>query len=238
MAITQARMLSLLAAAQDFQQALAKITDQCDVIRAQLTSGLITEAEALEQFKLHTIPMLALQFPMESPAIIKLETAHFAREARRNERKAEKARENRAAQRDGLPKPDRGNGAQFGKLGSNSRGINRSPVVALPIRPSIEASAPHSSAMRIPRSQNESLSWEGARTAEPEVDLTPARQFTVRPGFQTPEKFCSHPRELPNGQCMDCGRARVSEHSNAAQLEALPEFGSDLGIEAGDEHGE
>lgn len=144
MPITQSRMLSLLAAARDYQQALARVTDYIDQSINDISRGRKTPEQALNSILANSRPGLLLMHPTESPTVLQLETVHFTRERKRNERKAEKARENRMAQYLGVPKPNRGDGREFGRLGSA-----KSRQVLGAIAPDPTATSPASTGHRL-----------------------------------------------------------------------------------------
>lgn len=112
MPITQARMISLIGAAQDYQQALARLAERIEQYGLDTERGTISHRQALEILRLESQPHLVLSFPLESPVIIGTEAKHFKLNGRRNARKAANLRENREHEKLGLPKPDRGDGRQ------------------------------------------------------------------------------------------------------------------------------
>lgn len=118
MPIKQDRMLSLLAAARDYQLGLEKFFEMGQDIRGRVANNELTAKQALDLLIPGIRPELLLRFPYESPTVIMLESRHFAKERKRNERKAQKLRENRQAARLGLPRPERGNGAASGPQGA------------------------------------------------------------------------------------------------------------------------
>ncbi len=118
MPITQDRMLSLLAAGEDYQQALERYWVVAQSTRQRVAAGQITAQQGFDLLAIETRPEWLLKYPYDSPAVLKLEHLHFKRESKRNKRKAEKARENRAAQHAGELPPDRGDGREFGRLGA------------------------------------------------------------------------------------------------------------------------
>lgn len=143
MPITQARMLSLLAAAQDYQQAFQTIMEKAEHIRSYLLARQITPEQACEQYEKATLPLLLLQYPYDSPVVLRFESLHFAKEKKRNDRKAAKARENRLADSTGQPRPNRGDGRQYGYLGGPKEVQRQKHQIT--IEPSIAATAPLSS---------------------------------------------------------------------------------------------
>ena len=118
MPITQERILSLLAAAVDYQQALERYWIIAQSTRQRVGAGQLTPQQGFDLLAIETRPEWLLQHSYDSPAVIKLEQLHFKREAKRNTRKAAKARENRDADKRGEPRPDRGNGREYGILGA------------------------------------------------------------------------------------------------------------------------
>ena len=112
-------MLSLLGAAQDYQLALARLIEEINQQHAKCMSGKITAEQALIYIAINARAGLMLRYPDQSPAVIKLESVHFAREKRRNIRKATKLRENRIADKLGAPRPIRGDGREYGKYGGS-----------------------------------------------------------------------------------------------------------------------
>lgn len=115
MPITQSRMLSLIGAALDYQQAMDRFFELAQTLRADVQSGGKTEAEAFNILAINLRPELLLNYPLDSPLVIRLEQEHYRRESRRNARKAQKARENKAAAQAGLPPPARGDGSYQGQ---------------------------------------------------------------------------------------------------------------------------
>ena len=122
MPITQPRMLSLLGAARDYQNSMERFFAVAQETRARVEQGQITVQEGFDLLAISIRPELMLEFPYESPAVIRQELQHFKRESRRNENKARKLRENRAAARLGLPKPQRGDGREHGWKGGKAGG--------------------------------------------------------------------------------------------------------------------
>lgn len=118
MPITQARMLSVLAAARDYQQALNRVGDYIEQSLLEHEKGRLTIEQCITRILTHSRPSLLLAHPEQSYEVISKETAHFSRERRRNERKAEKLREDRMDKALNRPKRNRGNGAEYGILGA------------------------------------------------------------------------------------------------------------------------
>lgn len=160
MPITQSRMLSLLAAAQDYADAMERFWSICTETRNRFQQGEITAAQAVDLMAISIRPELMLQFPYQSPTVLKLEAKHFAMEKRRNERKTEKARENRERAAMGLPPPNRGTGKEHGWKGGSRRG--GAPIHPLSIQPDPEASMPTRVRVR----------EEGVRSAPPPKHLS------------------------------------------------------------------
>ncbi len=130
MPITQARMLSLLAAAEDYAQAMNRFARIANITKARVESGQISPESAFDLIAVESLQSL-LEHPMESNTVIKMERFHFNKEAKRNARKAEKMAENRAAKRLNSPKPNRGDGGYFGRMGAG-RGSFKPPVNVVP----------------------------------------------------------------------------------------------------------
>lgn len=139
MPITQPRMLSLLGAAQDYQQTMDKLFELVQETRARVESGEITLEQGFNLLAVQIRPELLLQFPYQSPVVIQQEIAHFKREARRNARKAQKLRENRQAARLGLPRPERGDGREHGWKGGRSGGRGQFGLGAVPVPSQVQS---------------------------------------------------------------------------------------------------
>lgn len=164
MPITQDRMLSLLAAAQDYQDAMNRFFALAESTRLQVEVGSLTLDQGFTTLAISLRPELMLQFPFQSPTVIRLEVAHFTRERKRNERKAEKARENREADRHGLPRPLRGDGGQSGILGGKPGMRDRQRRLVIQPDPDVTFSRPAT------------LASPGEATAQPK----PETQQTLR----------------------------------------------------------
>lgn len=132
MPITQDRMLSLLGAAQDYQNTMERLFALGQETRARVESKEISLEEGFNLLCLTVRPELMLQFPYESPMVIKTESIHFAQNYKRNRNKALKLRENRQAAQLGLPKPYRGDGREHGKRGGRTGGDRKQFLVAQP----------------------------------------------------------------------------------------------------------
>ncbi len=107
MPITQSRMIALVSAAQDYKQALDQVCGFITKQHERHTAGQITSDQACELLFSSANAMFLLAQPIESALAIVAEAKHFRVNSRRNERKAEKARENRLAERAGQPRPKR-----------------------------------------------------------------------------------------------------------------------------------
>lgn len=111
-------MLSILAAARDYQQALSRISEYIEQTIKDLDQSKLTPEQAVTRIFAHSRPGLLLLHQIKSSEVIHNETVHFTREHKRNERKAEKLREDRINAALGRPKINRGDGREFGKLGA------------------------------------------------------------------------------------------------------------------------
>jgi hypothetical protein len=90
MPITQNRMLALISACQDYQQALLELGQR---LITALGEGTPETLEPLAEQ-----PQLLLRRPVETTTTLRLEIAHFKRNERRNVRIAEKMRRKRRAE--------------------------------------------------------------------------------------------------------------------------------------------
>lgn len=230
MPITQSRMLSLLAAAQDFEQGFNTIIEQGEQIRRKILLGEITPQAACEAYAKATMPLMLLRYPYESPVVIRLETVHFARERKRNDRKAEKLRENRLAEVEGKSRPVRGDGRQHGYIGGSTEMKERKRV--LNIEPSINATAPRSGQIlgrvempnQIPDGSDgqqvqadTGLEFDytpgtlsDAQKAAIEEEANTAKEFMPLPGYAIAQSICVHTFAESGETCADCGKAMAS----------------------------
>ncbi len=102
MPITQSRMLSLISASEDYQQALNAVKADAVTLWHNVQTGALTHEDALSQLVLDCQQIhLRLKFPIESVATIADEKSHFRSTARRNELSAKRAERKR--RRDGVP---------------------------------------------------------------------------------------------------------------------------------------
>jgi hypothetical protein len=83
-------MISLLEAAEDYQQALQRVEELFRNIRSYVRAGTMTEAEALANLELMTSPAALLSSPMTSPVAIAVERRHFNSNAKANIRAKKK----------------------------------------------------------------------------------------------------------------------------------------------------
>lgn len=95
MPITQNRMLALISAAQDFQQAWRKAQDQFDLITARNQAGEITLEDAWNETGLLMASQLQLEHPIQSNVTIATEVKHFQHARSRNIKTARWQRERR-----------------------------------------------------------------------------------------------------------------------------------------------
>lgn len=106
MPITQSRMLDLLHAAQDFQQAFDDMFRYIGQQRERVEQQQITKEQAFDNLAFQVKPEYMLSRPMESPVTVLLETKHFSMFARKNEKSAKWQRSKREALAIGAPPPE------------------------------------------------------------------------------------------------------------------------------------
>lgn len=91
MAIIQARVIALINAGLDYQQALIQAVDNIKSAVQSVKSGLNTAESALQEIELINTPESLLHDPAGSPATLTIEHYHFARNARKNINERNKA---------------------------------------------------------------------------------------------------------------------------------------------------
>ncbi len=107
MAITQTRMMELIKAGFDYKQGLDTLLHLILTQREHLESGRVTPAEVCNVL----FPSARIEFllnnPVQSAVTLISEEKHFRANAKQNQNKARKLRENRAHDRAGMPRPQR-----------------------------------------------------------------------------------------------------------------------------------
>jgi len=98
MAISQYRMIALINAGADFEQALARAIHQSNMYWNLASKGQMTWQEAFTLANSILSTAALLSHPQESSKILALEKTHFIREAKRNDRSAAKSARKRQAQ--------------------------------------------------------------------------------------------------------------------------------------------
>ncbi len=223
MPITQARVLSLLGAGQDYQRGLEKLISLIHGMQAKTDNGRIEPGSALATITAQASTLALLQQPVESPLVIRLEAIHFAKEGRRNVQKTAKARENRMYAAEGLPHPNRGDGRIISQ--TSAKQIN--PI----IRAQSGATAPAADFVGIVKLAPDGQFAPGAHgqaylpeitsnareleaLSEPDfsgdnldlgVEEPPAPpRFPIRAGYSMPESLCKH-EMVVDGKCLECG---------------------------------
>jgi len=169
-------MLSLLAAAQDYQTTFERFFQTIQNTRDLVLTGQLDPSTAIQSLALNARPEFLLQFPYDSPSVIRLEVKHFAKERRRNDRKKQKLRENRVNAAMGLPTPDRGKGGDHGWKGGHGAG-----TAALNITPDISATA--GTAVHLPAPASHSH-----QPFSPSPDLS-APRFISQESIDAAERF-------------------------------------------------
>ncbi len=96
MPITQNRMLLLLKAAQDYQQALESVIENLNQQSHMVSTGQRTLESAWELAVIGINPIILLSDPVQSAKTIMAEAIHFNANHAQNVKKAEKARISRA----------------------------------------------------------------------------------------------------------------------------------------------
>lgn len=97
MAITQTRIISLINAGRDFQQALEKLISQIESLRSEVESGVTKPESALEILYLNAGPGLLIN-PAASKTTLLAEHKHFKANIRRNLRSKAKQEKKRRDQ--------------------------------------------------------------------------------------------------------------------------------------------
>jgi hypothetical protein len=139
-------MIALLSAAQDYRQALSTFIDLVRTNDNKISEGEISQGEAYQQAIANASLSILLREPITSSSTILLEAQHFKHARSRNIRKAEKMRENRAAERAGEPRPDRGQSRgllfpEFGAISPEELDAKRTEWLARRQAPASPASA-------------------------------------------------------------------------------------------------
>ena len=94
MPISQARMLALLSAAQDYQQALTEVGERALANTKFVADGMLSPADVVAGLPRQLKPENLLRSPIESAAAIAREASHFNRQTiQRNNRNARKRRQ-------------------------------------------------------------------------------------------------------------------------------------------------
>lgn len=97
MPITQDRMIALLCAAEDLELALQQASESAEASLASAREGKLSAAAALEALAAQLArPQFLLAQPVETLTTLRLERAHFKRNAKRNRAVAEYQRNRRA----------------------------------------------------------------------------------------------------------------------------------------------
>ena len=86
MPITQDRMLALIAAGEDYQQALAQARELITTNRNRVLDGQISPQDAINLLSQFIVPELLLKSPSRSESTLYIERKHFNSNAARNER--------------------------------------------------------------------------------------------------------------------------------------------------------
>lgn len=96
MPIAQSRIISVIAAAEDYQQALLVLRERAFVISKNLRDKAVSAEDALSGllFDLQN-PATLLKFPLESAATVADEKSHFRANAKRNDSAAKLAEKKR-----------------------------------------------------------------------------------------------------------------------------------------------
>lgn len=99
MAIKQSRLISLIAAAEDYQQVVRGLKEQAYSLGQNLKAGMISKEEALDGLLLELIDLdRKLKFPTETAATIADEKSHFRSNEKRNQSAAKRAEKKRRFQ--------------------------------------------------------------------------------------------------------------------------------------------
>lgn len=191
MPITQSRVLSILGAAQDYQQAALQIIDFIAQQVDNVQSGKLTAEQAFRLIAIDATPQLILKYPNESEQVLRDELKHFRRHVRENTRKAEKMRINRECDKLGIPRPDRGDG-RAGALG------------VLRDRQRVEAELFAPRPERAPDPRTPGGMW-AAEQSKVKRDVTAEDELT----FDTEPTAQSATPEYKPGQLSDEARAKV-----------------------------
>jgi hypothetical protein len=162
MPISQYRMIALINAASDYQQALATACHTAEMYFNLAKTGKMSYGEALTMCQGIIKEIGLLSYPIESARIISTEKTHFSREAKRNDRAAARKR----AQ--ALKPPSRRQ-----KTGMEVQFIQHSPPVT---------TAPHSLARG-----SEVLGSPYQQALEPDKEPTPGHPLSaVKPTWVNP----------------------------------------------------
>lgn len=96
MAISQSRLISLIAAADDYRQALFSLKEQAFALSRNVRERTISPSAALDGLLIELQQVESrLKFPIQSTATLAEERAHFRSNAKRNESAAKRAKRKR-----------------------------------------------------------------------------------------------------------------------------------------------
>ena len=101
MAILQSRMMAVINAGLDYQQALETILERFRLNKERISQGRMSYQQAYEDFESIASTRILLQRPTQSPTALAVEHYHFTRNARRNAKVAAHQAELRRLQ--GIP---------------------------------------------------------------------------------------------------------------------------------------
>lgn len=105
MPITQSRMLSLIAAAEDYRQALLSLREQAFALARNVDEGAVTPQDALSGLLLELQGVeKRLKFPYETASTIADEKSHFRATSKANDSSRKRA-ERRRRRKGIIPKP-------------------------------------------------------------------------------------------------------------------------------------
>ena len=96
MPIKQERMIALIRAGEDFQQALRKLRAMIVSASTSAAGGGLPPATALQNLEIMSQEAMLMDNPVESVLTLREESQHFAKRAARNSRDAAKQRRKRA----------------------------------------------------------------------------------------------------------------------------------------------
>lgn len=224
MPITQARVLSLLGAAQDYQRALEKLIALAKEMQHKSDNRRIEPGSALATIASQASELALLQYPVESALVIRLEAIHFTKEGRRNLQKTAKSRDNKMHEIEGLPKPNRGKGEKTSTISARQINpiIRPDPAITGPgsdfigiakLAPDGEYQPGRGGAEYIPKITSNARELEQTAIevrADSKLDFEeeepPAMpRYPVRPGYDLPESICQHELVI-DMVCLKCGK--------------------------------